>query len=144
MAALAHFHENIAKYCKVGKGSFVKHNISSAPNIRWSRRISSQSNNAGNERFTVGRGPARGRGAETRWSLWSFSTQAILWFYENSPGQWPGDSVCSCTGENWGIQWAQLSKEALNKSSRKVNQQNTASRYRHGLHCYIPLTNQRG
>ena len=25
--------------------------------------------------------PAHGRGVETRWSLWSFSTQAILWFY---------------------------------------------------------------
>ena len=29
--------------------------------------------------------PACGRGVETRWSLWSFSTHAILWFY-NSPG----------------------------------------------------------
>jgi len=26
--------------------------------------------------------PVHGRGFETRWSLWSFSTQAILWFYE--------------------------------------------------------------
>jgi len=26
--------------------------------------------------------PACGRGVETRWPLWSFSTQAILWFYE--------------------------------------------------------------
>jgi len=24
-------------------------------------------------------------GVETRWSLWSFSTQAILWFYDTSP-----------------------------------------------------------
>jgi len=27
--------------------------------------------------------PAHSRGVETRWSLWSFSTQAIPWFYEN-------------------------------------------------------------
>jgi len=26
--------------------------------------------------------PAHSRGVETRWTLWSFSTQAILWFYE--------------------------------------------------------------
>jgi len=26
--------------------------------------------------------PAHSRGIETRWSLWSFSTQAILWFYD--------------------------------------------------------------
>jgi len=26
--------------------------------------------------------PAHSRGVETKWSLWSFSTQAILWFYE--------------------------------------------------------------
>ena len=26
--------------------------------------------------------PAHSRGVETRWSLWSFSTQAILWFYD--------------------------------------------------------------
>ena len=26
--------------------------------------------------------PAHGRRVETRWSLWSFSTQAILWFYD--------------------------------------------------------------
>ena len=27
--------------------------------------------------------PARSRGVETRWSLWSFSTQTILWFYDS-------------------------------------------------------------
>ena len=27
--------------------------------------------------------PAQGRGVETRWSFWSFSTQAILWFYDS-------------------------------------------------------------
>ena len=26
--------------------------------------------------------PAHSRGVETQWSLWSFSTQAILWFYD--------------------------------------------------------------
>jgi len=29
--------------------------------------------------------PARGRGVETGWSLWSFSTQATLWFYDCNP-----------------------------------------------------------
>jgi len=28
--------------------------------------------------------PAHSRGVETRWSWWSFSTQAILWFYDIS------------------------------------------------------------
>ena len=28
--------------------------------------------------------PAHSRGVETRWSLWSFSVQAILWFYDNT------------------------------------------------------------
>ena len=27
--------------------------------------------------------PAHSRGVETRWSLWSFSTQTILWFYDS-------------------------------------------------------------
>ena len=27
--------------------------------------------------------PAQSRGVETSWSLWSFSTQAILWFYDS-------------------------------------------------------------
>jgi len=27
--------------------------------------------------------PAQSRGVEARWSLWSFSTQAILWFYDS-------------------------------------------------------------
>jgi len=33
--------------------------------------------------------PAHSRGVETRWSLWSFSTQAILWFI-----LWLGFSCC--------------------------------------------------
>ena len=28
--------------------------------------------------------PVHSRAVETRWSLWSFSTQAILWFYDDS------------------------------------------------------------
>ena len=28
--------------------------------------------------------PAHSRGVETRWALWSFSTQAILWFYDTT------------------------------------------------------------
>ena len=35
--------------------------------------------------WSGGGNPAPGRGVETRWSLWSFSTQDILWFYEK-PG----------------------------------------------------------
>jgi len=30
--------------------------------------------------------PAHSRGVETRWSLWSFATQAILWFYTELSG----------------------------------------------------------
>jgi len=47
--------------------------------------------------------PACGRGVETRWSLWSFSTQAVLWFnislmtkgQEHQPHLWATRSSAS-------------------------------------------------
>jgi len=39
--------------------------------------------------------PASGRGVETRWSSRSFSTQAILWFYDVLRAKIPGSSTVS-------------------------------------------------
>jgi len=59
--------------------------------------------------------PAHSRGVETWLSLWSFSTQAILWFYDNSLNTIPtcsGFQGCIITaifcrvGLALGLQWA--------------------------------------
>jgi len=40
--------------------------------------------------------PAHSRGVETRWSLWSFSTQAILWLYDSISELLTGRGYCKC------------------------------------------------
>jgi len=46
-------------------------------------------------------GPAHSRGVETQWSLWSLSTQAILWFkYDSNCSQMLG-KMTKDTNSNW-------------------------------------------
>jgi len=47
-------------------------------------------------------------GVETRWSLWSFSTQAILWFYDQARLPWIAEQENPKTAFCWCLQAVRL------------------------------------
>ena len=77
--------------------------------------------------------PAHSRGVEIQWSLWSFSTQAVLWFYDlavlpfielHSNTSYWRHAACACCASSpasFGPLWAMVPRDSSHASIHITN-----------------------